>query len=228
MAIPLWFPREIKLRTLISLSIFLVLFPAGLGAQTASPAGDVPVPGLGLVNGGQPLAKEGVVSALNLPLDMKWAGLAPTANPWPEFANLGAVSATSEKSRDSAFIKAAPQMEKRKDTTRDRVAIILLSLAVHAAVTWDAQSTNHFFSHCPAGYKPTEVDPLMRPFAGKASMYPMANLLFAAPFDLLLYRTRHSRKLTRVLTYAAASTWVGVEMQQSIVNIRHEHISRGK
>jgi hypothetical protein len=68
----------------------------------------------------------------------------------------------------------------------------------------------------------------MRPFAGKASMYPMANLLFAAPFDLLLYRTRHSQKLTRVLTDAAASAWVGVEMQQSVMNIRHEHINSGR
>jgi len=114
---------------------------------------------------------------------------------------------------------------RRKDTTRVKVGLILLGLAVHATVTWDAQSTNHFFSHCPSGYKPTEADPLMRPFAGKGAMYPMANLFFAVPFDLLLYRTQHSRKLSRVLTQAAAGTWAGVEIQQSVMNIRHEHIN---
>ena len=111
------------------------------------------------------------------------------------------------------------------DTTHDKVALILLSLAVHAAVTWDAQSTNHFFHHYPDGYRPTEVDPLMRPFAGKTLMYPMANLLFAAPVDLLLFKTRHSQKPIRILTYAAASVWVGLEMHQSIVNIGNEHIN---
>jgi hypothetical protein len=124
-----------------------------------------------------------------------------------------------------AFLKAAPQSRSERNVMRDKVAPIILSLAVHAAVTWDAQSTNHFFHHHPNGYRPAELDPLMRPFAGKALMYPMANLLFAAPNDLLLLKTRHDRKPIRILTYAAASIWAGLEMRQSIVNIRNEHVS---
>jgi hypothetical protein len=108
---------------------------------------------------------------------------------------------------------------------RDKVAPVILSLAVHAAVTWDAQSTNHFFHHYPDGFRPAEADPLMRPFAGKALMYPVSNLLFAAPIDLLLLKTRHDRKPIRILTYTAASMWAGLEMRQSIVNIRNEHVS---
>jgi hypothetical protein len=108
---------------------------------------------------------------------------------------------------------------------RDKAGPIVLSLAIHAAVTWDAQSTNHFFHHYPSGFRPVELDPLMRPFAGKALMYPMANLLFAAPIDLLLLKSRHDRKPIRILTYAAASVWAGLEMRQSIVNIRNEHFS---
>jgi hypothetical protein len=124
-----------------------------------------------------------------------------------------------------AFLKSAPQSQSETNAMRDKVAPIILSLIVHAAVTWDAQSTNHFFHHYPKGFRPAELDPLMRPFAGKALMYPMANLLFAAPIDLLLLKTRHDRKPVRVLTYAAASIWAGLEMRQSIVNIRNEHLS---
>jgi hypothetical protein len=124
-----------------------------------------------------------------------------------------------------AFLKAAPQSRSERNAMRDRVAPIILSLAVHAAVTWDAQSTNHFFHHYPNGFRPAEVDPLMRPFAGKALMYPMANLLFAAPNDLLLLKTRHDRKPIRILNYMAASIWAGLEMRQSIANIKNEHVS---
>jgi len=162
--------------------------------------------------------------AFSVPADIKWTGITPAANEWPDLAGLSAVRARDEKSRDSAYIEAAQSSGRRRDTTRDRAAFILLSLAVHAAVTWDAQSTNHLFRHCPSGYRPGENDPIMRPFTGKATMYPMANLLFAVPFDLLLYRTRHSQKLTRVLAYAGAGAWVGVEMQQSVINLRHEHV----
>jgi hypothetical protein len=126
-----------------------------------------------------------------------------------------------------AFLKGAPQSRSERNAMRDKVAPIILSLAVHAAVTWDAQSTNHFFHHHPNGFRPAELDPLMRPFAGKALMYPMANLLFAAPNDLLLLKTRHDRKPIRILTYTAASIWAGLEMRQSIVNIRNEQVSPG-
>jgi hypothetical protein len=124
-----------------------------------------------------------------------------------------------------AFLTAAHQTRNERNAMRDKVAPIILSLVVHGALTWDAQSTNHFFHHYPNGFKPAEVDPLMRPFAGKALMYPMANLLFGAPFDFLLLKTRRGRKPVRVLTYVAASVWAGQEMRQSIVNIRNEHLS---
>jgi hypothetical protein len=124
-----------------------------------------------------------------------------------------------------AFLKAAPQTRSEENPVRDKAAPIILSLVVHAALTWDAQSTNHFFHHYPNGFKPFEVDPLMRPFAGKALMYPMANILFGAPVDLLLLKTRRDRKLIRTLTYVAASYLTGLEIRQSIVNIRNEHLS---
>jgi len=205
-----------------------MLFPTSLDAQTVSPPADVPVHGDALENGVQPRTGEGAVAALALPTDMKWTGLTPAAKQGPDHMGLDAVHARNEKRVESAFLKAPQLSGRRRGITRDRVALILLGLAVHAAVTWDAQSTNHFFSHCPSGYRPTEVDPIMRPFAGKASIYPMANLLFAAPFDLLLYRTRYGQKLSRKLTYGAASAWVGVEIQQSIMNIRHEHMNSGR
>jgi hypothetical protein len=55
-------------------------------------------------------------------------------------------------------------------------------------------------------------------------MYPMMNLLFAAPVDLLLFKTRHDPKPIRVLVRASAIAWAGLEAQQSIVNMRNEHI----
>lgn len=156
-------------------------------------------------------------------------GTAP-ANLFPamwraERPSLHALPSRSERSADMAFLKVAPQSRSERNARRDKVAPIILILAVQAAVTWDAQSTNHFFHHCPDGFRPAEVDPVMRPFAGKALMYPMANLLFGAPIDLLLLKTRHDRKPIRILTYTAASIWVGLEMRQSIANIRNEQVS---
>jgi hypothetical protein len=202
-----------------------MLFPTGLGAQSVSPAADLPVQVATFETGGQPLGGERAVSALGLPADMKWTVLAPAANQRPDLAGVSADRAQYEKSGESAYVQAAQLSGRRTDTSHERVALILLSLAVHAAVTWDAQSTNHFFHHYPEGYRPAEVDPLMRPFAGNALMYPMANLFFAAPMDLLLLKTRHNQKPIRMLTYAAASVWVGMEIHQSIVNIGNEHIT---
>jgi hypothetical protein len=130
---------------------------------------------------------------------------------------------TYTRANELAFVNTAKQ--NGRNARRDTVLLIVLCLGVHGAVTWDAQSTNHFFRHHPDGFRPAEADPLLRPFAGKALMYPMANLLFGAPIDLLLLKTRHDRKPIRILTYTAASIWVGLEMRQSIVNIRNEHVS---
>jgi hypothetical protein len=138
---------------------------------------------------------------------------------------LDGLHSRSKKRDDMAFLKVASQSGSGGHAERGKVALVILSLAVHAAVTWDAQSTNHFFHHYPEGYRPTEVDPLMRPFAGKALMYPMANLFFAAPIDLLLLKTHNSQKPIRILTYTAASVWVGMEICQSIVNMGNEHIN---
>jgi len=139
--------------------------------------------------------------------------------------SLPAFPSASLKPVNMAFLKVAARSRNERNVTRDKVAPLILSLAVHSSLTWDAQSTNHFFHHYPNGFKPAEVDPLMRPFAGKALMYPMANLLFGAPVDLLLLKTRHDRKPIRILTYAAAGIWAGLEMRQSIVNIENEHLS---
>jgi hypothetical protein len=168
---------------------------------------------------------EEIVPGQGLPTDLNRKDVTSSAMPRGEGSGLHALALRSERPADMAFLKAAPQSRSERNAMRDKVAPIILSLAVHAAVTWDAQSTNHFFHHCPNGFRPAEVDPLMRPFAGKALMYPMANLLFAAPNDLLLLKTRHDRKPIRVLTYAAASIWAGLEMRQSIVNIRNQHVN---
>jgi hypothetical protein len=166
---------------------------------------------------------EEIVPGQGLPTDLNRKDVTSPTMSRAEGSGLHALALRSERPGDMAFLKAAPQSE--RNAMRNRVAPIILSLAVHAVVTWDAQSTNHFFHHYPTGFRPAEVDPLMRPFAGKALMYPMANLLFAAPNDLLLLKTRHDRKPIRILSYTAASIWAGMEMRQSIVNIRNEHVS---
>jgi hypothetical protein len=130
----------------------------------------------------------------------------------------------STDNHEMRFVEVEPRGGVKQNRVRDLVAPMVLSLAVHAAVTWDAQSTNYFFNHTPNGFRPRETDPLMRPFAGKALMYPMANLLFAVPVDLLMLKTHNSRAPIRMMSYAAASVWVGVEVRQSFVNIGNAHL----
>lgn len=141
---------------------------------------------------------------------------------------LGSLQKPLEGRGTGAFVGSAVGNNKKRSSVRSQLALVALCLAVHAAVTWDAQSTNHFFQHYPAGYRPFETDPLMRPFAGKALMYPMANLLFAVPNDLLLVKTRHSKLHVRFLTYAAASIWTGMEIRQSLLNLDNEHARIGR
>ena len=124
------------------------------------------------------------MSGPRLPTDLDLKEYTSPATAQSENPGLDELHSRGEKRDDMAFQKVAPQSGREGKSVRGKVALVVLSLAVHAAVTWDAQSTNHFFHHYPEGYRPTEVDPLMRPFAGKALMYPMANLLFAAPVDL--------------------------------------------
>jgi hypothetical protein len=167
----------------------------------------------------QPLAAEQTISGRALPV-----GFDRTPHPSPagQWAAPRELDTSYARAGGLGFVETAK--ENRKHAKRDTILLIALCLAVHGAVTWDAQSTNHFFRHHPEGFRPAEADPLLRPFAGKALMYPMANLLFAAPIDLLLFKTRHDRKPIRALVRAAALAWVGLEMQQSIVNIRNEHL----
>ena len=177
------------------------------------------------LGGVQPIPGEGIGSGPGLATDLDSKDYTSPAMTRVEAPGLDDLHSHSEKHDDMAFQQLAPSSRSGGNSVRGKVALVILGLAVHAAVTWDAQSTNHFFHHYPEGYRPTEVDPLMRPFAGKALMYPMANLLFAAPVDLLLFETRHRQKPIQILTYAAASFWVGMEIHQSIVNIGNEHIS---
>jgi hypothetical protein len=171
------------------------------------------------LDGFQPFAGEQIVSGRGLP-----AGFDRTHQPSParRWVAPRELDASFARAGGLAFVETGKQ--NGKNARRDTILLIALCLAVHGAVTWDAQSTNHFFRHHPEGFRPAEADPLLRPFAGTALMYPMANLLFAAPVDLLLFKTRHNPKPIRVLVRAAAFAWVGLEMQQSIVNIRNEHL----
>jgi len=204
------------LRTISCFAVFVMLSPVGILAQTASPVAPVPAPPAVQGPDGQ--------TELAFAPGTVHAGLFP-AMLRADSPSLRALPSRSGRPDDMAFLKAAPRGGSERNAMRDKVAPVILSLAVHAAVTWDAQSTNHFFHHYPDGFRPAEADPLMRPFAGKALMYPVSNLLFAAPIDLLLLKTRHDRKPIRILTYTAASMWAGLEMRQSIVNIRNEHVS---
>ncbi len=173
----------------------------------------------------QPDVAGQTVSENGLPTGSESTDHTSTAIPRKGATGLEVSHAWIEKRHNMAFLNVASQSGSRENASRSKILPIVLSLAVHAAVTWDAQSTNHFFHHYPEGYRPFEADPLMRPFAGKALMYPMANLLFAAPFDLLAFKTGHSRKPVRMLTYAAGGLWAGLEMRQAIVNIGNEHIN---
>jgi hypothetical protein len=177
-----------------------------------------------LLGGLGPSLGDQILSAHKLPTDLDLSDYASGEMLRADTPVLDALHSTSENA-EMAFLKVARQGESPTGRMRDKVIPVILSLAVHAAVTWDAQSTNHFFRHCPKGYRPAEADPLLRPFAGRALMYPMANLFLAAPIDLLLLRTRHSPRPIRILTYVAASVWVGVEIRQSITNMRNEHLT---
>ena len=169
--------------------------------------------------------EEPIVPGQGLPTDLNRKDALSPAMSRANMPSLHTLPSKSQRHDDMAFLKAAPETRSERNAMRDKVAPIILGSVVHAALTWDAQSTNHFFRHYPNGFTPVELDPLMRPFAGKALMYPMMNVLFGAPHDLLLVKTRHDRKPIRILTYAAACISVGLEMRQSIVNIRNEHFS---
>ncbi len=177
-----------------------------------------------VLGGDQPIPGEEIASEPRLPTDLDLNEYTSPATAQSEIPGLDELHSRGKKRDDMAFQTVAPQSGRGGKSVRGKAALVVLGLAVHAAVTWDAQSTNNFFHHYPAGYRPSELDPLMRPFAGRALMYPMANLLFAAPADLVLFKTRHSQKPIRILTYAAVSFWVGLEIHQSIANIGNEHI----
>ena len=202
------------------------------GAQGTAPAGlfpfnwdDVAVCEDSIFLANQPSNSGKPTPGQGLPTDLNRTDDTSPAMSRANMPSLHALPSRTQRHDDMAFLKAAPQTRSEGNPVRDKAAPIILSLVVHAALTWDAQSTNHFFHHYPNGFKPVEVDPLMRPFAGKALMYPMANILFGAPVDLLLLKTRRDRKLIRTLTYVAASYLTGLEIRQSIVNIRNEHLS---
>lgn len=174
--------------------------------------------------GFQPVGEDQVVPGLRLPTDSNRTGDTSAVKRGANTIGLPATSPGIGGSGEPAFIKAVRGDERGRNAGPWKIIPIILSLANHAAVTWDVQTTNHFFHHYPEGFKPIELDPIMRPFAGKAVMYPMANLLLAGPVDFLLFKTRHSSKQIRVLSYVAASIWVGLEVHQSIVNMRNERV----
>jgi hypothetical protein len=213
------------LRILIWFGVILMWIPGGLEAQTAPVPSGAFTPGASYDNGVQSKEAGNAFATLGVPADLKLADVAPVSGRGAEATAPGESRPGNQRRSESAFMQTAPAAGPRKLTARSSVTLIMLGVAVHGAVTWDAQSTNHFFSHCPSGYRPFESDPIMRPFAGKAAMYPMSNLIFAVPFDLLLYRTRRSGKLTRAIVGSAAGMWAGVEVRQSVLNIRNEHIS---
>lgn len=218
------------MRAISCLITFAMLAPVGVRGQTPPPLTPTANPETGKTEV-QMAVRPGsdTLAGLASRGTEKWAlfGYGPFSATQQAINGGSALPLTGTQTREvRAFRTIPPESGVKRSTAAGKVELILACLAVHAAVTWDAQSTNHFFHHYPAGYRPAELDPLMRPFAGHALMYPMSNLLFAVPFDFLLFKTRHSRKSVEFLSRAAAGLWVGSEIHQSIANIENEHIRK--
>ncbi len=84
---------------------------------------------------------------------------------------------------------------------RGKVKTVVLIGLLHASVTLDAWSTNRLFNNHPPGYRPVEYNPLLKPFAGKPSMYLMANLL-TVPTDIFLLKYHRHPRFAEVLVGA--------------------------
>lgn len=83
-----------------------------------------------------------------------------------------------------------------------KIALILL---LHATATLDAGTTNRLFNRLPPGYRAYESNPMMRPFAGKRSMYLAINLSYI-PLDIALIKSRRHEKIVKAWA-AGAIGW---------------------
>ncbi|HZO99993.1 MAG TPA: hypothetical protein VFD30_06860 [Terriglobia bacterium] len=93
---------------------------------------------------------------------------------------------------------------------RGKIRTVVLIGLLHASVTLDAWSTNRLFNNHPPGYRPVEYNPLLSPFAGKPSMYLMANLL-TIPTDLFLLKYR------RHPNFAQAVGWANIGFEATLI-----------
>ena len=86
----------------------------------------------------------------------------------------------------------------------------ILILLLHGSATFDAWTTNQLMNHRPPGWGSTrELNPLLRPWAGKKSLYPVVNLT-VLPLDIwLLKRPKSSVAKTLAVGLIGARGAVG-------------------
>ena len=82
---------------------------------------------------------------------------------------------------------------------------ILLIFALHGTATFDAWSTNQFLNDRPPGWDRCELNPLLRPFAGKPTMYVAINLPLV-PLDIWLLK-RPKSKAARILAVGLSGSY---------------------
>jgi len=82
---------------------------------------------------------------------------------------------------------------------------ILLIVALHGSATFDAWSTNHLINGRPPGWDTHELNPLLKPFAGKRSMYVAVNLPLV-PLDIWLVKRPKSKRAQIVAGAFSASS----------------------
>jgi hypothetical protein len=86
-------------------------------------------------------------------------------------------------------------------------AKILLILTLHGSATFDAWSTNRVINGSPPGFPPgREGNPIMRPFAGKPTMYLVSNLS-VIPLDVWILS--HKRQRASKIVAGGYAGWLG-------------------
>jgi len=89
-------------------------------------------------------------------------------------------------------------------------AKIFLILAMHGSATFDAWSTNRQINSAAPGRRGVEHNPLLRPFAGKPSMYIAVNLPLVAVDIWMLKRPKSRLPMIVAGSLVASSTTFGI------------------
>jgi hypothetical protein len=87
--------------------------------------------------------------------------------------------------------------------------IFLIGL-LHGSASLDAWSTNRFINGCPVGFRCGQVDPLVRPFAGKPTIYVAVNEAMVPLHIWLLSGKR--RRAARIIGLATTGSHLAFAM----------------